>query len=1049
MSKEFETLVQQLVVERGLVPQEKLVECLREVGSDHGESTKTSKLSDVLIAKGYLEKGQVEALRKEISDVISGGTTPHPAGSENVMIGQLLIARKLITQKQLEEALGAQAGSGQRLGEVLIKRGFLSFDALEKVAESQKHRTQLTCGKCSSGHSVGKYDAARRYVCAKCGGSLVARPGQTSASGIRGGQSTVSSGVTKSSVPEAAQRAMANPKNTFGKYSMIRELGRGGMGAVYQAWDTKLRRLVAIKVLLHQGRKEEVERFYREAQTAASLKHDNIVAIFEVDQHEKRHFIAMEYIEGKLLAGQRLPIRRACEILRDIAEAVGYAHDKGVIHRDIKPQNIIIDPKDRPHVMDFGLAKSLSGESSVTVAGTIIGTPSYMSPEQAEGKQSQIDRQSDVYALGAVLYEAVTGRPPFKGATPIETLKFVVSSEPKPPSELNSVCPPEIETVILKALEKDKAHRYPSAKAFAKDLESWLAGGRVSASRVGGLTLIQRKLKRSWAPVVTFGLAVLIPIVLLVSAMRSSTRRDEQVAVKLADAQKFMDAFDYERAVGILRDAKSLDEGNGRFQAMIDKCAAKITEKRVAAEASAKAERERNDKERKEREESLARQAREFEALLKSTEALAAEKKYVAAAADCAKAIALAGALARPEKAKLEERLDELQRLGKEPVAVVPPPDDREKLLLKAQPEFARGQSKLESTTLDLYKPGADLARRERTLQQTVAHFTAAIDIYPRHHEAFLLRGRAYAGLYDVVKAEADFTRAIDLVPNWGAPYWERGRLHLNKFVSSVTLRSSRAQSRGSTADESLKKAMPDLVQAQKLGGFGDDASFVAATIAYGQGKFESAIALCDVLVAGNDTKEEVFKLRADARYLQSFERDRRSNTDIKACVADYARAIELRANYYEAYAMRGAIRFELRDSGAVEDFKRAVAINARDSFSHMCLGIFAMHGGDEPAASVHIEKAVELDPGDPRVWGYRCVLRLKQLRFSDALDDANRALKGMPDDPYTIFHRGQALLKLDRFKEALADFERCRTLKYEAPGMDELIAFCRKALSQ
>jgi tetratricopeptide (TPR) repeat protein len=292
--------------------------------------------------------------------------------------------------------------------------------------------------------------------------------------------------------PPEVYEAAAYPSNRVGKYILVQELGRGAMGAVHKAWDPELRRWTAVKVLLGALEPEDLARFRREAETAAGLKHPNIIRVYEVGTAGERPYIAMDFIAGKTLAGLKLDARYACEIMIQVARALDTAHKTGIVHRDLKPQNIMLDEGGKPCVMDFGLAKRISQSSKLTASGTVMGTPSYMAPEQAQGLLSQVDPRSDVYALGAVLYEALTGAPPFRGAGVLETLRQVVSDEPVPPRKRDPSVPRDLETVVLRCLEKERSRRYASAGALADDLERFLAGRPVAARRRGASRFVRR-----------------------------------------------------------------------------------------------------------------------------------------------------------------------------------------------------------------------------------------------------------------------------------------------------------------------------------------------------------------------------------------------------------------------------------------------------------------------------------------------------------------------------------------------------------------------------
>jgi hypothetical protein len=290
----------------------------------------------------------------------------------------------------------------------------------------------------------------------------------------------------------------------FGDYELLEEVGRGGMGVVYKACQRSLNRIVAIKMVL-SGRlaaPDDLQRFRTEAEAAGRLQHPNIVAVHEVGELDGQHYFSMEFIDGTSLA-QRLtagplPSRIAARYVRQIARAVHYAHRQGILHRDLKPGNIMIDHEDEAHVTDFGLAKRLGcGDPSQTRTGAVLGTPSYMSPEQAAGKTRALGPPCDVYALGAVLYELLTGRPPFRAATPLDTIVQVLENEPVPPRLLNPNVDPDLETICLKCLEKDPARRYASAEELAQDLDRYLNSEPITARSANILGRLTRMLERS------------------------------------------------------------------------------------------------------------------------------------------------------------------------------------------------------------------------------------------------------------------------------------------------------------------------------------------------------------------------------------------------------------------------------------------------------------------------------------------------------------------------------------------------------------------------
>lgn len=291
----------------------------------------------------------------------------------------------------------------------------------------------------------------------------------------------------------------------FGDYELLEEIARGGMGVVYKARQTSLNRVVALKMILagQLASEEDVRRFHTEAEAAAGLQHTNIVAVHEVGRHEGQHFFSMDYVEGRSLAdtiGQRpLAPRKAAEYLKTLAEAIHYAHEQGIVHRDLKPSNVLIDDSDQPRIMDFGLARKIEGNSQLTATGTVLGTPGYMAPEQAAANPHQIGRTTDVYSLGAVFYALLVGRPPFLAASLLDTLNQIREQEPAAPRSLNSLIPPDLETICLKCLEKRPDGRYQTAQELADDLGRFLRQEPIKAQPANTVRrLWSRAKQRPW-----------------------------------------------------------------------------------------------------------------------------------------------------------------------------------------------------------------------------------------------------------------------------------------------------------------------------------------------------------------------------------------------------------------------------------------------------------------------------------------------------------------------------------------------------------------------
>lgn len=288
---------------------------------------------------------------------------------------------------------------------------------------------------------------------------------------------------------------LAELPRDFGPYELIREIGRGGMGVVYEARQKGLNRSVAVKMILagHLASPELVRRFQAEAKAAARLRHSNIVHIHDVGQFNGQDFFAMEYIEGQSLAEQikqgPIAINVSVRLVATVARAVEHLHRQGIVHRDLKPSNILLDADGQPYVTDFGLAKVFSENVDMTATGVIAGTPSYMAPEQASGRRAEITPATDVYSLGAILYELLTGSPPFHEENPLDTVMAVLSTDPPLPRTLNPHIPRGLELICLKCLAKEPQERYASAAALADELDRFARG---EALAVRPPTLMQR-----------------------------------------------------------------------------------------------------------------------------------------------------------------------------------------------------------------------------------------------------------------------------------------------------------------------------------------------------------------------------------------------------------------------------------------------------------------------------------------------------------------------------------------------------------------------------
>jgi serine/threonine protein kinase len=339
-----------------------------------------------------------------------------------------------------------------------------------------------------------------RRVCPKCGATVFADAPQGCCSVclVRTGLSSLDD-----ENDEASEPTIGRMLKDFGDYELLEEIGRGGQGVVYRARQKSLNRLVALKVigLAHWATEVHVRRFRLEAEAAARLNHPCIVPIYEVGERDGACYFSMGLVDGGQLDAvakrEPIPLRHAAELIAKLARTVSYAHEHGILHRDIKPGNILLDTKGEPHLTDFGLARLVETESTVTRTLEVLGTPSYMAPEQAVGNNERVSSATDIYGLGAVLYQLLTGHPPFAGGTTYETVRLVLDTEPRQPRLWNRKIDRDLAIICLKCLEKDPQRRYSSALALAEDLERWLKHEPIRGRRTGIFTRGRKWVRRN------------------------------------------------------------------------------------------------------------------------------------------------------------------------------------------------------------------------------------------------------------------------------------------------------------------------------------------------------------------------------------------------------------------------------------------------------------------------------------------------------------------------------------------------------------------------
>src|SRR5579862_1134457 len=494
-------LLGKIALREGLITREQLFDCLQAQ-----ERNPSKSIGSIMVSRGYLRNEDVDRLVEIQKKAFEGGGSGDGGKNPNrrgILLGRLLVDRGLATEYQVNECLRLQGRMAElginpvpQLGEILIRRNYVDKAALETALQLQNLQL-YTCPECGGAIEIVETATPREeYKCKACG-TAVPFLFAKMATAVKEALDTASR-EHDVELPDEVRLAAAEPSKCFGRYILIKEIGRGGAGIVYKAWQQDLNKVVALKILPHEsdtaagvktpfGDVEDVKRFYNETRAHADLAHPNIVPILDFGAVDNHFYYTMKYIEGvtldgvvregiderafqttfitdvgkapddlrrdtaRIVRGKGMPLRKALELIRDLTLAVDFAHGHGVYHRDIKPANIIIDKHAKPWLMDFGLAKVTQIGDSSYVKGVIMGTPYYMPPEQALGDMEQVDNLSDIYSLGAVLYEMVSGYCPYTGKTPDEVV-----------------------AIIEKAMAREKTKRYPVSKALAEDIENYL-----------------------------------------------------------------------------------------------------------------------------------------------------------------------------------------------------------------------------------------------------------------------------------------------------------------------------------------------------------------------------------------------------------------------------------------------------------------------------------------------------------------------------------------------------------------------------------------------